>query len=194
MTIVIDEYLAAVTGALRGMQTDHNRAELLARIMLAKRQGWKCTRCGQPIMPEDIGAGRTHKDQVIPISAGGPREEWNIDLLHDRCNESKRARMTRRAYALAAEHRVPVPPPDPGPLYRAIVTVFDSLDTLDRALEDLEAAGALVPARDWAAAMPHMSRAVVQASTAAEVIAAHATTTEPAAIPAPTWSEGPPPF
>ena len=53
------------------------------------RQSWACTWCKKPLTPEDIGAGRTHKDQVIPIRRGGPDKDWNRALLHDSCNRAK---------------------------------------------------------------------------------------------------------
>ena len=61
-----------------------------------------CPACGKPLLPQHIGAGRTHKDHVIPVFVGGPRLDWNVELLHDTCNLSKHRRMTRQAHALAA--------------------------------------------------------------------------------------------
>jgi len=81
----IDQHLAAATAALRGSATDHNPAELRRRVELAEHQGWMCAWCEQPLLSSDIGSGQTDVDHVIPIIRGGPRRQWNRELLHSKC-------------------------------------------------------------------------------------------------------------
>lgn len=70
---------------------------------LAVLQGWTCTWCLQPL-PEDLA--ETHLDHIIPVARGGPNEDWNLQVLHDRCNHEKHAWITPEALALAEEHDV----------------------------------------------------------------------------------------
>jgi 5-methylcytosine-specific restriction endonuclease McrA len=85
----IDLWVGEATAALRGMATDHGPTELRRRVELAQLQDWTCTWCEKPLLPADIGVGQTQVDHVIPIIRGGPREPWNSELLHSRCNGSK---------------------------------------------------------------------------------------------------------
>jgi HNH endonuclease len=183
-----DRALTAAIAALPGQRTDHCDLELRARIRLAIARDWLCGWCEEMITPQDIGGSCTHKDHIIPRARGGPDESWNIELLHERCNRAKRSRMTRRAYALAAQHGIQVTPPDPGTLYRPIAAVMNSLSVLDRAVEELSAAGPLVDAQAWATALPYLYEALAQGSRAAEAIAARAATAGPPGLPEPTQS------
>jgi 5-methylcytosine-specific restriction endonuclease McrA len=70
---------------------------------LARAQGWACTWCQRPL-PEDLA--RTCIDHVIPVSRCGPNDEWNLDVLHARCNASKRDKITLRALEIASDHGV----------------------------------------------------------------------------------------
>lgn len=178
----LDRHLADALAALPGLRTDHNPRELRVRIKLAIEQDWLCTWCEDPITPKDIGASRTHRDHIIPLCRGGPDLPWNVELLHERCNRAKRSRMTRRAYAMAAAHGVRVPPPNASALNRAVAAVMDGMDTIDRAIEDLAAAGDLVTTQAWSAALPYLYGALVQGSRAAETMASHgpAAPSEPA--------------
>lgn len=73
------------------------------RRNLAAAYDWKCSWYGA-LLPEDLRG--THVDHVIPVSLGGPDEEWNLQLLHDRCNSVKHDKITPQAVALAATHGV----------------------------------------------------------------------------------------
>ena len=135
----IDLWIAEATAALRGLATDHGFVEL-RRVELAQQQDWACTWCEQPLFPADIGAGRTQVDHVIPIIRGGPREPWNLELLHSKCNGSKGDRMTARAWALAKAHGIEAVAPDPAALRHGVETVRTGLRRIQRVLADFEAA------------------------------------------------------
>jgi hypothetical protein len=75
------------------------RARLSAR--LAESQQYTCSWCAQPLAANLAG---THVDHIIPVTCGGPDVDWNLQLLHDRCNLSKSVKITLQAVALAAEH------------------------------------------------------------------------------------------
>ncbi|MGH3189414.1 MAG: HNH endonuclease [Streptosporangiaceae bacterium] len=68
---------------------------------LAARQSWLCPWCGL-VLPPDLAD--THQDHVWPLARGGPDEDWNLQLLHGRCNHVKGDRLTAAAIALAARH------------------------------------------------------------------------------------------
>lgn len=146
--VTIDRHLALANAAaaLRGLATDHSVGELRRRVELAESQKWTCTWCRLPLHPSDIGAGYTDMDHVIPLIRGGPRANWNRELLHSKCNRAKGKRMTARAWSLAAEHAVAVVPPDPVMLRRAVQAVANGLTRIDWALADLQSAGLEVPA------------------------------------------------
>jgi hypothetical protein len=73
------------------------------RERLARAQDGICPWCGLPL-PEDLTG--TEVDHIIPRIRGGPDEPWNRQLLHFKCNKTKRFRLTDAAIALAAEHGV----------------------------------------------------------------------------------------
>jgi hypothetical protein len=79
-------------------------------------------------------------DHVIPIIRGGPREAWNLELLHSKCNGSKGDRMTAGAWALARVHGIEAVPPDPAALRHGVETVRTGLRRIQRVLADFEAA------------------------------------------------------
>jgi hypothetical protein len=79
----------------------NRRSRARLRQMLAARQANTCTWCGRSLPP---GLTGTHIDHVIPVSLGGPDEDWNLQLLHWWCNEAKAARLTPPALALAAKY------------------------------------------------------------------------------------------
>lgn len=75
------------------------------------RQGGICPWCGDPLpghlgMARDLGRYRADvaMGHIIPVSRGGGREEWNLQLLHRSCNSAKGDRVTGAVLALAAEH------------------------------------------------------------------------------------------
>jgi 5-methylcytosine-specific restriction endonuclease McrA len=68
---------------------------------LAARQNWLCPWCGGGL-PADLAD--THQDHVWPLARGGPDEDWNLQLVHGRCNHIKGDRLTAEAIALAAQH------------------------------------------------------------------------------------------
>jgi hypothetical protein len=136
----IDMWIAEATAAIRGLATDHGSVEVRRRVELAQQQDWRCIWCEQPLLPADIGAGRTQVDHVIPIIRGGPREPWNLELLHSKCNGSKGDRMTPRAWALARAHGIEAVPPDPAALRHGVETVRTGLRRIQRVLADFEAA------------------------------------------------------
>jgi 5-methylcytosine-specific restriction endonuclease McrA len=73
------------------------------RERLATAQGGICPWCDLPL-PEDLAG--TEVDHIIPRIRGGPDEPWNRQLLHFKCNKTKRFRLTDAARALAAEHGI----------------------------------------------------------------------------------------
>lgn len=84
-------------------QTVRRRRNLAGR--LAEIQGWTCTWCLAPL-PTDLRD--THLDHVIPVSCGGPDEDWNLQVLHSSCNHSKCDKVTDLALRLAAERGVTI--------------------------------------------------------------------------------------
>lgn len=68
---------------------------------LAARQNWSCPWCSGSL-PLDLAD--THQDHVWPLARGGPDEDWNLQLLHSRCNHVKGDRLTAEAITLAAQH------------------------------------------------------------------------------------------
>jgi hypothetical protein len=80
------------------------------RERLAEAQGGICPECTLPL-PEDLAG--TEVDHIIPKARGGPDLPWNRQLVHFKCNRTKRFRLTDRALALAAEHGVAVHLPIP---------------------------------------------------------------------------------
>jgi hypothetical protein len=141
----VDIWIAEATVALRGIATDHGSVELRRRVELAQQQDWTCTWCEQTLFPADIGAGRTQVDHVIPIIRGGPREPWNLELLHSKCNGSKGDRMTARAWALARAHALEAVPPNRAALSHGVETVATGLRRIQRVLADFEAAHLEIP-------------------------------------------------
>lgn len=75
------------------------------RARLAEAQNGICPECGLPL-PEDLAG--TEVDHIIPKVRGGPDVAWNRQLVHFKCNRSKRFKLTARAEELAAEHGVVV--------------------------------------------------------------------------------------
>jgi hypothetical protein len=75
------------------------------RARLARAQNGICPECALPL-PEDLAG--TEVDHIIPKVRGGPDLPWNRQLVHFRCNRTKRFKLTDRARALAAEHGVTV--------------------------------------------------------------------------------------
>lgn len=49
-------------------------------------QKGRCACCGEPL------GDNYHLDHIMPISLGGANEDWNIQLLRQRCNNQKRAK------------------------------------------------------------------------------------------------------
>ena len=80
------------------------------RERLAREQDGICPECTLPL-PEDLAT--TEVDHIIPKVRGGPDVPWNRQLVHFKCNRTKRFRLTDRALALAAEHGVRVHLPIP---------------------------------------------------------------------------------
>lgn len=46
-------------------------------------QKGKCACCGEPL------GDNYHLDHIVPINLGGANEDWNIQLLRQRCNNQK---------------------------------------------------------------------------------------------------------
>lgn len=126
---------------LRGDGWDHSPAELRRRVELAEQQDWTCSWCGRPLLPEDIGTGRTQVDHVIPVRRGGPHTSWNKELLHSGCNASKGDRMTARAWDLARRHAVDVVPPDPAALRKGAEALAGGIRRIGQVLADFDGAG-----------------------------------------------------
>lgn len=143
---IIDLRLAEATAAVRGLATDHSAAELRRRVELAEQQDWTCPWCGMRLFPSDIGAGQTDADHVIPLARGGPRELWNRELLHSKCNRSKGRQMTARAWELTRQYAVAVVPPDPAVVRRGVGAAASGLARANRELADFRAAGLEMPA------------------------------------------------
>ena len=137
----VEARVAEALAALPGPGAGHSVAELRRRVGLAESQGWTCTWCVRPLLPADVGAGRTQVDHVIPLVRGGPRAPWNTELLHAGCNGSKGGRMTARAWALARLHEIDVAPPDPAGLRNAAEAISGALRRIPSLLEDYDEAG-----------------------------------------------------
>jgi 5-methylcytosine-specific restriction endonuclease McrA len=73
------------------------------RERLARAQDGICPECTLSL-PEDLTG--TEVDHIIPRARGGPDLAWNRQLVHFRCNRSKRCVLTDAAAALAAEHGI----------------------------------------------------------------------------------------
>ena len=71
------------------------------KVRVAERQQWICPWCMDYLPPS---LARTHVDHIIPRAIMPIEEEWNLQLLHARCNQEKSDRITPQAIALAAEH------------------------------------------------------------------------------------------
>jgi 5-methylcytosine-specific restriction endonuclease McrA len=72
------------------------------KVRLAGAQEWACPWCGQALPLTPAG---THVDHIIPRASGLViEEEWNLQLLHGRCNQEKSDKITPQAIELAAEH------------------------------------------------------------------------------------------
>ena len=53
---------------------------------LFQLQRGRCACCGEPL------GDNYHRDHIMPISLGGANEDWNIQLLTQRCNNQKGAK------------------------------------------------------------------------------------------------------
>ena len=53
---------------------------------LFKLQRGKCACCGLPL------GEKYHLDHIMPLALGGANEDWNIQLLRQRCNNQKHAK------------------------------------------------------------------------------------------------------
>lgn len=83
------------------------RSALIQRI--GERQEWICTWCYLDL-PDDLSD--VEVDHIIPKSSGLVIEEdWNLQLLHGRCNLGKFTSITPQAAELAAEHGLVLPQP-----------------------------------------------------------------------------------
>lgn len=80
------------------------------RQRLAREQGGICPECTLPL-PDDLAG--TEVDHIIPKARGGPDVPWNRQLVHFRCNRTKRFRLTDAAVALAAERGITLREPKP---------------------------------------------------------------------------------
>lgn len=65
------------------------------KIKLAKEQNYICPWC-EGLLPEDLEG--THEDHMWPKDKGGPDLEWNIRLLHGKCNGEKNAKLTMASW------------------------------------------------------------------------------------------------
>ena len=75
---------------------------------LAAAQGWLCAWCKMPL-PADLD--KTDMDHILPKSYGGPDELWNLQVLHQSCNRSSRAKgnhLTPEVVRLAFQHGIAV--------------------------------------------------------------------------------------
>ena len=65
-----------------------NRGHLSPNIAekLFKLQRGKCLCCGQPL------GDNYHLDHNMPLALGGANEDWNMQLLRQRCNNQKHAK------------------------------------------------------------------------------------------------------
>jgi 5-methylcytosine-specific restriction endonuclease McrA len=71
---------------------------------LVERDGRTCFLCSEPLPGNLMEA---HIDHIIPKASGIVIEdEWNLQVTHGRCNQSKRDRITPQARRLALEHGI----------------------------------------------------------------------------------------
>lgn len=66
---------------------------LIRFVDIAERDGWRCQLCGGRVsktrtFPDPLAASLDH---ILPVSLGGSNEPSNVQLVHLRCNCSKRA-------------------------------------------------------------------------------------------------------
>jgi hypothetical protein len=94
------------SGAVAGRCLGGEACRFRYRAVLFTRQGGLCAWCSEPL---NADLSRTHVDHVIPTSRRGPWADWNLQLLHGRCNAAKAARLTDRAYDLADAHGFVIP-------------------------------------------------------------------------------------
>jgi hypothetical protein len=55
--------------------------------------------CGQPLGP----LGACHIDHLVPVALGGPEDDWNLQLMHGKCNRIKQHRIVPAARAFMAD-------------------------------------------------------------------------------------------
>ncbi len=66
--------------------------------------------CGLPL--GDVAGN--HVDHLIPIARGGPDDDWNLQLMHPKCNRRKNDCLVPAAVAAATEHDVTLVQPNGG--------------------------------------------------------------------------------
>jgi 5-methylcytosine-specific restriction endonuclease McrA len=104
---------AAHNNADRRRHRVRARRKLLERLTAA--QAFICPWCSEALHEDlhaPVAARRTVVaiDHVIPKASGVViEEEWNLQVLHDKCNGDKGSKITPQAMALAAEHEVALP-------------------------------------------------------------------------------------
>lgn len=81
--------------------------------MLFERDGGVCQLCGEGCLPGDAT-----RDHILPWSAGGSDELWNLQLAHQWCNTARDNEMPGTVellitYALLMRGARLPPPPDP---------------------------------------------------------------------------------
>lgn len=85
----------------------YHRTAAERRTALAEAQSWICPWCSGYLPPS---LARTHVDHIIPRASGVVIEErWNFQILHGRCNQEKKDKITPQATALAAAHGITLP-------------------------------------------------------------------------------------
>lgn len=83
------------------------RRQVKLKTRLAERQGGLCPWCEEEL-PDDLDA--VHVDHVIPKASGVIIEDdWNLRVLHARCNIVKGHKLTAAAIALAVGRGVNLP-------------------------------------------------------------------------------------
>lgn len=85
----------------------YERRKLRLPLRLYKRQAGMCPDashggCGLPL--GDVAGN--HVDHLIPIARGGPDDDWNLQLMHPKCNRRKNDCLVPAAITAAAEHGV----------------------------------------------------------------------------------------
>lgn len=84
----------------------YHRTAAHFKLYLAGTQEWTCPWCCKLLPPS---LAHTHVDHIIPRASGLViEEEWNLQLLHGRCNQQKSDKITPQAITLAAEHGLPL--------------------------------------------------------------------------------------